>query len=115
MASKKKRSKPAQVDSLTVRHLQEMRADMDRHSEALVAELRGVVDAFKSEVANAFRELQMRVTTALTDVAGSQAELKSLIISDNREIKAALAEIRSDRARMDALEARIALLEKRAS
>jgi len=110
MATKKK--KTAQPENLALRQLEKMRDDMERHSETLVAEMRGVVDAFKTEVASAFREMQMRVTTALTDVAGSQASLREQLVSDNREIKALLTDLRNDRARMDAIEERLARLER---
>lgn len=127
MATKKKRSKPAQVESLTVRHLARMREDMAAHSAELLgvvnefktemredmaefkteirkdmavhsAELLGVVNEFKTEVASAFRELQEKVVEVAVDIAQATADMRA-----------------ADRARIDGLEERIANLEKRAS
>lgn len=95
MASKKKSTKPARIGDLTGRHIAGLQKQIDAHH----TEMLGLVKAFKLDVAVNFRELQETLVKVIAQ-AVAQATLET------RE---------ADRARMDALEARIKDLEKRAS
>lgn len=118
MASTKK---PA---DLSVQILAGIRADLNATRD----ELKRTGDALRAEVAQVSERLErsehrqtdsdVRVATELTELAGATHTLIEAIKglgADMREVKAIVSDIRDDRARMNALEARIQRLEAKAS
>lgn len=119
MATKKKASKVG--TDLTVQILVGIRSDLQGIREELVR----TASAIRDEVAQVSARLErlerrqaeadVRVATELTSVAHALGALQSALVSEVREVKSIALEIRDERARMDALEARIQRLEAKAS
>jgi hypothetical protein len=121
MASKKKATRP---DDLSVQILAGIRADL----QAVREDLKHTVGAMGAEVAQVKESLDrlerrstdadVRVATELTAMAGANALLIDAIRalgSDMKEVKRIVSDIRDDRARMNLLEARLVVLEAKAS
>lgn len=102
MASKKK-STPGTTIDLTVRILTEIRDELRATATALRAEVAQVGERL-DRLEQRQTEADVRVATELTAVAAALNDIKAIVL-----------DIRDDRVRMNALEARLARLEAKAS
>lgn len=118
MATKKKGSQPTDMTARILASIRDdllgMRADLQDTANAIRAEIAQVkerLDRLELQQTNA----DVRVATELTALIGAIGDLKSTLVAEVREVKAVQVEMRADGARMNALEARLARLEAKAS